>query len=81
MPFLVLKLHRLPLKDIRSNAHKEFHELFTSVEKMYNTLEIAICVAPRISGRQTHRNNVTIDISESIYRVGIFIPFLDNCTE
>uniref|UniRef100_A0A2H8TYH1 Zinc finger MYM-type protein 1 n=2 Tax=Melanaphis sacchari TaxID=742174 RepID=A0A2H8TYH1_9HEMI len=68
------------LKDIRLNADKEFNEIFKSVEKICNTLEIAVCV-PRVSGRQTHRTNVDVDTPESFYRVGVFIPFLDNFIE
>lgn len=73
MPFLLPKLHRLPSKDIRSNDDKEFHELFTSLEKPYNTLDISVRV-PGISG-----NNVAVDISDDFYRVlGVFIPCLDD---
>ncbi|CAI6375957.1 unnamed protein product [Macrosiphum euphorbiae] len=68
------------LKDIRLNADKEFNELFKSIEKICSTLEIAVCV-PRISCRQTHRNNVDVDTPESYYRVAVFIPFLDNFIE
>jgi len=50
------------LKDIRLNADKEFKELFKSVEKICGTLETAVCV-PRISGRQTHRNNVDVELT------------------
>lgn len=57
------------LKNIRLNADKEFNELFKSVEKICNTLEIAVCV-PRIFGRQTHRSNVDVDTPESYYLVG-----------
>ncbi|KAL4105175.1 hypothetical protein QTP88_020447 [Uroleucon formosanum] len=57
------------LKDIRLNADKEFNEIFKSVEKICNTLEIAVYV-PRVSGRQTHRTNVDVDTPESYYRVG-----------
>jgi len=68
------------LKDIRLNADKEFNEIFKSVEKICNTLEIAVCV-PRVSGRKTHRTNVDVDTPESFYRVGVIIPFLDNFIE
>jgi len=68
------------LHDIRLNADKGFNEIFKSVEKIYNTLEIVICV-PRISGRQTHRTNVDVDTLESYYRVRVFVPFLDNFIE
>jgi len=42
------------LKNICSNADKEFYELFKSVVKICNTLDIAVCVS-RISSRQTHK--------------------------
>lgn len=73
MPFLLLKNTQATLKDIRLNADKEFTEFFKSVEKNCGTLEIDVCV-PRISGRQTHRNNVDVDTPESYYRAGPVLP-------
>lgn len=43
-------------------------------------MDIAVCV-PTISDRQTHRSNVVINNPESYYRIGLFIPFLDNFIE
>lgn len=39
------------LKDIRSNADKEFHEIFKSVEKICNTLNIVVCVPRYLVGK------------------------------
>jgi hypothetical protein len=59
------------------NAIKEFSKIFKPVEAYCNTIGIYVYI-PRISDRQAHRSNVTINYPKSYYHVTICVPFLDN---
>jgi len=62
------------LEDNRTNANEIFDLLFTDAKSIADDFEITI-TCPRITGKQSHRNNYS---SKDYYRVYIFLPYLDS---
>jgi hypothetical protein len=65
------------LDKMRENSNKHFSSTFFVAAIMLNINKEEMYF-PRISKRQTHRNNVTVNSSEEYYKLNIFLPFLDH---
>ena len=65
------------LKCLREKAEDEFHQLYISAQETAKTQNF-ILKTPRLTSRQTNRCNIAAETDEEYFRVGIFIPFLDN---
>ena len=65
------------LKCLREKAEDEFHQLYISAQEMAKTQNF-ILKTPRLTPRQTNRCNIAAETDGEYFRVGIFIPFLDN---
>ena len=65
------------LKCLREKAENEFHQLYISVQETAKTQNF-ILKTPRLTSRQTNRCNIAAETDKKYFRVGIFIPFLDN---
>jgi len=65
------------LEDNRSNANEIFDLLFTDAKSIADDFEFTI-TCPRITGKQSHRNNYSYESPKDYYRVSIFLPYLDS---
>ena len=65
------------MKSLRQNAECEFHKLFVSAQEAAQNQGFSLDM-PRLTPRQINRCNVAATTNEEDFRVGIFIPFLDN---
>ena len=65
------------LKCLREKAEYEFHQLHIFAQETAKA-EDFILKTPRLTSRQTNRCNIAAATDEEHFRVGIFIPFLDN---
>lgn len=65
------------LEEIRINADTYFREIFEQVKLMTAQFDIEIKI-PRIAKRQTNRCNIEVDNAETLYRISVFIPYLDK---
>ena len=65
------------MKCLRKKAEYEFHQLYIFVLETAKA-EDFILKTPRFTSRQTNRCNIAAETNEKHFRVGIFIPFLDN---
>ena len=64
-------------KCLREKAEDEFYQLYISAQEMAKTQNF-ILETSRLTSRQTNRCNIAAETDEEYFRVGIFIPFLDN---
>ena len=64
-------------KCLREKAEYEFHQLYFFAQEAAKA-EDFILKTPRLTSRQTNRCNIAAATDEEHFRVGIFIPFLDN---
>ena len=55
----------------------EFYQLYISAQETAKTQNF-ILKTPRLTSRQINRCNIAVETDEEYFRVGIFIPFLDN---
>lgn len=65
------------LDETRRETETQFNTIFTDVKKICEELNVEIRT-PRLTGRQAHRCNISIENPEEYYRITIFIPFLDS---
>ena len=65
------------LKCLREKAEYEFHQLYIFAQETAK-IEDFILKTRRLTSRQTNRCNIAAATDEEYFRVGIFIPFLDN---
>jgi hypothetical protein len=65
------------VKRIRENAEQEFRNIFKSAENLAETSG-AIIQMPRLTGKQTHRCNISANDPEEYYRCSVFIPWVDS---
>ena len=65
------------MKCLREKAEYEFYQLYIFAQKTAKT-EDFILKTPRLTSRQTNPCNIAAATDEEYFRVGIFIPFLDN---
>ena len=65
------------LKCLREKAKYKFYQLYIFAQETAKT-EDFIFKTPRLTSRQTNRCNIAAATDEEYFRVGIFIPFLDN---
>ena len=65
------------LKCLRKKAEYEFHQLYIFAQETAKA-EDFILKTPRLTSRQTNRCNIAAATDEEYFRVGNFIPFLDN---
>ena len=65
------------LKYLREKVKDEFHQLYISAQETAKTQNF-ILKTSRLTSRQTNRCNIAAETDEEYFRVGIFIPFLDN---
>ncbi|XP_025192119.1 zinc finger MYM-type protein 1-like [Melanaphis sacchari] len=65
------------LEDNRTNANEIFDLLFTDAKSIADDFEFTI-TCPRITGKQSHRNNYSYESPIDYYRVSIFLPYLDS---
>ena len=65
------------MKCLREKAEYEFHQLYIFAQETAKA-EDFILKTPRLTSRQTNRCNIAAATDEEYFRVGIFIPFLDN---
>ncbi|XP_026821717.1 52 kDa repressor of the inhibitor of the protein kinase-like [Rhopalosiphum maidis] len=65
------------LEDNRTNANEIFDLLFTDAKSIADDFEFTI-TCPRITGKQSHRNNYSYESPKDYYRVSIFLPYLDS---
>ena len=65
------------LKSVRENAEHEFHQLYSCAQETAETQNFTLEVLRRTS-RMINRCNIAAETDEEYFRVGIFIPFLDN---
>ena len=68
------------LKEMRDNSDREFHEIFEEATKLGKTLhgEDYLLSLPRITLRQTHRNNPSVSSPEDYYRITLYNEFLSQ---
>jgi hypothetical protein len=67
------------LREHRTNADKEFAEIFRKSAALLNDLDVDIKL-PRVNRRQTHRPNMPAKTAEEYYKFSIYIPMLDSVT-
>ena len=65
------------LKCLREKVKDEFHQLYISAQETAQTQNF-ILKTPHLTLRQTNRSNIAAETDKEYFRVGIFIPFLDN---
>ena len=65
------------MKCLREKVEYEFHQLCIFAQETAKA-ENFILKIPRLTSRQTNRCNIAAATDEEYFRVGIFIPFLDN---
>ncbi|XP_026819039.1 uncharacterized protein LOC113557677 [Rhopalosiphum maidis] len=65
------------LEDNRTNANEIFDLLFTDAKSIEDDFEFTI-TCPRITGKQSHKNNYSYESPKDYYRVSIFLPYLDS---
>ena len=65
------------LKCLREKAEYEFHQLYIFAQETAKA-EDFILKTPRLTSKQTNRCNIAVATDKEHFRVGIFIPFLDN---
>lgn len=65
------------IKEIRNKADEEFSPLYKKVVETCDQNDIVISI-PRLSTRQTGRDNMPNDGPESYYKRTLFIPFIDH---
>jgi hypothetical protein len=61
------------LEDNRINANEIFDLLFIDAKSIADDFEFTV-TCPRITGKQSHRNNYSCESPEDYYRVSIFVP-------
>ena len=71
-----IKLSITDLRNVRSNAEKEFDSIFIKVVEMANDCGTTIQIKVRCK-QQTNRENYEGE-PKDFYRNSIFIPYLDN---
>ena len=65
---------------MRNNSDREFHKIFEEATKLGKTLhgdDYLLCL-PRITGRQSHRNNPRVSSPEDYYRITLYNEFLSQ---
>ena len=65
------------MKCLREKAKYEFHQLYIFAQEAAKA-EDFIFKTPRFTSRQTNQCNIAAATDEEHFRVGIFIPFLNN---
>ena len=65
------------LKCLIEKAEYEFHQLYIFAQEE-SKAEDFILRTPRLTSKQTNRCNIAAATDKEHFRVGIFIPFLDN---
>ena len=65
------------LKCLREKAEYEFHQFYISAQETDKTQNFILRTL-RLTSRQTDRYNIAAETDKKYFRVGIFIPFLDN---
>ena len=65
------------LKCLREKAEYEFHQLYVFAQETTKA-EDFILKTPRLTSKQTNRCNLAAATDKEHFRIGIFIPFLDN---
>ena len=65
------------MKCLREKAEYEFHQLYIFAQETAKA-EDFILKTPRLTSRQINRCNIAAATDEEHFRVGIFIPFLNN---
>jgi hypothetical protein len=68
------------LAEDRKEAIQTFAPIFQKASELCADLEIPV-VKPRVTGRQTMRDNVPADSVEDYFRRSLFIPFIENTVE
>jgi hypothetical protein len=58
------------LEENRTNASEIFDLLFTDAKFIADNFEFTI-TCPRITGKQSHRNNYSYEFPKDYYRIGI----------
>lgn len=67
----------LELNQIKKNSDNEFNTVFKHVLSLSEKYNIVV-KTPRLSKKQTHRKNVHCNITETYYKITVFIPFIDT---
>ena len=65
------------LKCLIEKAEYDFHQLYIFAQEEAKAEDI-ILKTPRLTSKQTNRCSIAAATDEEHFRVGIFIPFLDN---
>ena len=65
------------LKCLREKAEYEFHQLYIFAQETAKAEDFMLKI-PGLTSGQTNRYNIAAATDEEHFRVGIFIPFLDN---
>lgn len=65
------------LEEIRIKGEVNFSPIFKKVIEKCQDLGVSVS-RPRVTGRQTMRNNVPSETNEEYFRRSLFIPFLDS---
>ena len=68
----------ITFEDIRNNFDNEFHNLYSKVNSMTESVGKAPLTKPRTVGRQILRYNVVSDTPEDYWRRAFFLPFIDQ---
>ena len=68
------------LENRRRGVDEHFNEIFMSAKLMADKLDIEL-KKPRTCGRQTKRENHSVDGIQDYYRVSTYIPLLETVTE
>ena len=65
------------IKQKRENAEENFKTIFQDAVSLHTSFGVTVSI-PRLSKKQTHRNNVEASSPEEYYRRSIYVPMLDN---
>jgi len=65
------------VQEMRENADSVFAQLFATVAALCSDIDVEL-VKPRVTKRQTCRNNFPAETPEEYFRAAVFIPFADS---